>query len=227
MKFHWRTELVQLVPIAAMFTAAAIFWSRVPDRMPVHWNIHGEVDGYGGKFMGLLLLPLVALGASLLTRALQLIDPGKANYETFHTTFQTIRMAISLLFSAIYAASLLAALGHSVNMNTIVGLALALMFIVFGNLMGKIRPNWFVGVRTPWTLSSKLSWTKTHRLAGWLFIGMGIMAAVWAIVQTTWMFALMMAVNLGCVVAMVVYSYVIYRGDPARTSPAGTSPQLD
>jgi len=99
-----------------------------------------------------------------------------------------------------------------------------LMFLMLGNVMGKIRPNWFVGVRTPWTLSSKTSWTKTHRLAGWLFIGMGLLAFAWALVQTTWMFVAMMAVDVACAVLIVVYSYLVYRTDPLRSSPAGTSP---
>jgi uncharacterized membrane protein len=91
-------------------------------------------------------------------------------------------------------------------------------------VMGKIRPNWFVGVRTPWTLSSKASWTKTHRLAGWLFIAMGCLAVAWAMVQTPWMLVLMVSIDVGCAILIVVYSYVVYRKDPLRTSPAGTSP---
>ena len=116
------------------------------------------------------------------------------------------------------------ALGYRVNINTMVGMALGLLFVVLGNVMGKIRPNWFVGVRTPWTLSSKKSWTKTHRLAGWLFIAMGLLAAAWGLLQSAWMFGLMLAFDGGCVLAIVVYSYLVYRNDPLRTAPANTSP---
>jgi uncharacterized membrane protein len=103
-------------------------------------------------------------------------------------------------------------------------LAMGALFIVLGNFMGKIRPNWFVGVRTPWTLSSKLSWDKTHRLAGWLFVLMGALFVLLALVPTGWMFAVTMTIDAICLIWMIVYSYLVYRRDPHRTSPAATSP---
>ncbi|HEV8070141.1 MAG TPA: SdpI family protein [Planctomycetaceae bacterium] len=224
MKRTWRGELVQLLPIAAMFVVAALCWSHASDRIPVHWNWRGEVDRYGGKFEGLLLLPLISLGLYFLLLVLPLFDPGKANYPTFAGAYNLIRLTITLFLSAIYAVGVLVSLGYHVDMNTVIGLAMGLLFIVLGNVMGKIRPNWFVGVRTPWTLSSKLSWTKTHRLAGWLFIVMGLLAVAWAISQSVWMLGLMIAVDFACGITMVVYSYLVYRKDPARMSPADTQP---
>jgi uncharacterized membrane protein len=224
MKRSWRTELVQLSPIAAMFLTGALCWSHASDRIPVHWNWRGEVDRYGGKFEGLLLLPLISLGLYFLLLVLPLFDPGKANYRTFAGAYNLIRLTITLFLSAIYAVGVLVSLGYHVDMNTVIGLAMGLLFIVLGNVMGKIRPNWFVGVRTPWTLSSKLSWTKTHRLAGWLFIVMGLLAVAWAISQSVWMLGLMIAVDFACGITMVVYSYLVYRKDPARMSPADTQP---
>jgi uncharacterized membrane protein len=224
MKRSWRIELVQLLPIAAMFLVAALCWSHASDRIPVHWNWRGEVDRYGGKFEGLLLLPLVSVALYLLLLVLPLFDPGKANYRTFAGAYNLIRLTITLFLSAIYAVGVLVSLGYHVDMNTVIGLALGVLFIVLGNVMGKIRPNWFVGVRTPWTLSSKLSWTKTHRLAGWLFIVMGLLAVAWAILQNAWMLGVMITVDIACGISLVVYSYLIYRKDPARMSPADTQP---
>jgi len=224
MKYSLRGELLQLAPIVLMFFVAAACWSQVPDRMPIHWNVHGEVDGYGGKFVGLLLMPLVSLGTYLLLLVIPLFDPGKANYPAFAGSYNVIRFSIALFLGTIYAITVLIALGYHANMNLGVGIGLGLMFIMLGNVMGKIRPNWFVGVRTPWTLSSKMSWTKTHRLAGWLFIAMGLLAFIWALVQTTWMFVAMMVVDVACAILIVVYSYLVYRTDPLRSSPAGTSP---
>jgi uncharacterized membrane protein len=227
MKRTWRGELLQLLPIAAMFLVAAVCWSHASDRIPVHWNWEGKVDRYGGKFEGLLLLPLVSLGLYLLLLVLPLFDPGKANYPTFAGAYNAIRLTVILFFSAIYAVGVLVSLGYHVNMTTVVGLAMGVLFIILGNVMGKIRPNWFVGVRTPWTLSSKLSWTKTHRLAGWLFIVMGLLAAAWGISQSGWMFVVMVAVDVACGIAIVIYSYLVYRKDPARMSPADTQPAAE
>jgi uncharacterized membrane protein len=85
-------------------------------------------------------------------------------------------------------------------------------------MLPKIQPNWFVGVRTPWTLSSKLSWTKTHRLAGWLFVAMGAAMALWGLLPAAWSFVVMLVVVGASVAWILIYSYVVYRQDPDRTS---------
>jgi len=224
MKFSLRAELPQWIVIAAMFIAAAVSWPYAPERMPTHWNLAGEVNGYGGKFTGLLVLPLTALGIYVLMLVLPLVDPGRRNYQNFATAYNAIRMTILLVVAAIYVCLLVTAFGGKVNVTAISSLLIAAMLLVIGNFLGKIRPNWFVGVRTPWTLSSKLSWNKTHRLAGWLFMVMGLLVAAAGILQTAWMFILMLAVNGSCIVWMIVYSYLVYRRDPDRTSPAGVSP---
>jgi uncharacterized membrane protein len=225
MKLSWRFELVQGALIVAMFIVAAACWSHVPERMPIHWNLQGEVDGYGGKFVGLLLMPLVAAGLYLLLLFLPRIDPGYANYQAFAGVYNAIRLTLLLFLSVIYGVTVLAGLGYAINMTTVVGLSVAVLFVVLGSMMGRIRPNWFVGVRTPWTLSSKLSWSKTHRLAGWLFVAMGLTAVPWALLQSTWSFLLLVVVVATFSAWIVVYSYLVYRTDPDRLAPAGTSPK--
>jgi uncharacterized membrane protein len=220
MKLTWRIEALQLLPIAAMLVAAAACWSSVPERIPIHWNLHGEPDGFGDKWIGLLLFPAVAFAVYLLTVLLPLVDPRRANYASFATAYNTIRLTITLFLTAFFVCALLVALGYQIDMNRAIGLALGAMFIVFGCVMPGIRPNWFVGVRTPWTIVSTLSWTKTHQLAGWLFVGMGLLAVIWALVPTTWMFVLMMTVDAICIIAVIVYSYFVYRADPAIVESA-------
>jgi uncharacterized membrane protein len=224
MKLSWRVELFQLAIMAGMFAVAAWAWPHVPDRLPVHWNLQGEVDRYGGKFEGLFLLPLVTLGLYILLMLLPLIDPGRLNYQNFRKAYNAIRIVLVLFMALIFSMSILAAFGYEGNTTTVVLAAMGAMFIVLGNFMGKIRPNWFVGVRTPWTLSSKLSWDKTHRLAGWLFVLMGALFMLLAMVQATWMFIVVFTINALCILWMVVYSYLVYRRDPDRTSPAATLP---
>lgn len=223
MKLSWRIELPQLALVAGLFAVAALVWPWVPDRMPIHWNLQGEVDGYGGKFVGLLLLPLTCLGLYLLLLVLPRIDPGYRNYQSFATAYSAIRISLLLFMAAVYAVVVLVALGNRVNMSTVIGLSMAALFVVLGVFMPQIRPNWFVGVRTPWTLSSPLSWTKTHRLAGRLFVGIGLAMAAWAIVPSPWMFALAMSLAGVSVVWIVVYSYLVYRKDPNRSTPGAAS----
>jgi uncharacterized membrane protein len=224
MKLSWRVELIQLLVIAAMFGAAAWCWQLVPERLPVHWNLEGQVDRWGGKFEGLLLLPIISTGLYLLMLAVPLVDPGRRNYQNFAKAYNVIRVAIMIFLALLYGVTILAAFGRQLDMSTFMFLSVGVLFLVFGNVMPKIRPNWFVGVRTPWTLSSKISWDKTHRLAGWLFVLMGLLFFVLAVVPNGWAFAVVLAIDAVCVVWMVVYSYLVYRRDPNRTSPAATSP---
>jgi uncharacterized membrane protein len=224
MRFNWRIELPQLILIAAMFAAAAWAWPQLPDRLPIHWNIEGQVDGWGNKFMGILFMPLVVLGMYLLMLLLPLIDPGKANYQNFQKVYGIIRIVFVAYMAAIFAATLVAAFGYTVNMTSVILPLVGVLFIVLGNFLGKIRPNWFVGIRTPWTLSSQLSWDRTHRLAGWMFILMGLLFFPVALIQTTWALIAMLVIDACLIAWMVLYSYLVYRNDPHRTPPAGTSP---
>jgi uncharacterized membrane protein len=220
----WRIELVQLALILAMFVVAAVSWSYVPDRVPVHWNLQGEVDGYGGKFLGLLLVPLLTLGLYLLLLLLPRLDPGYVNYQSFAGAYNLIRVSLVVFEAALYGVLVLAALGQPLDVGALVTLGTGALLVVLGNVMGKIRPNWFVGVRTPWTLSSKLSWSKTHRLAGWVLMMLGPLVALTGILRAEWFLVFTLAVGAVSVAGLVVYSYLVYRTDPNRVPPAGTSP---
>jgi uncharacterized membrane protein len=185
------------------------------------------VDGWGNKFTALLLVPLVIVGMYLLMLVLPLIDPGRANYQNFPKAYNVIRVAILTYMSAIYVAMLAAAFGYKINMTSVILPLVGVLFIVLGNFLGKIRPNWFMGIRTPWTLSSQLSWDKTHRVGGWLFILMGLLFFPVALMQTTWSLVAMLVIDACLLGGLIVYSYLVYRSDPQRTSPAGTLPQAD
>ena len=224
MKSSWRTELFSWSVLAAMFASAAWAWSRVPDQIPVHWNAAGEVDGYGGRFMGLLLIPLVTLGMHLLFMVLPAIDPCRTNYEGFAKVYAIFRGAIIAFTGAVYAATTLVALGHRVDMGRIITVSLGLLFIVLGSYLGKVRPNWFVGIRTPWTLSSRLSWTKTHRLGGRLLSASGMATLLCGAVRPTWGVFVMLGTILPSMLAMTAYSYFVWRDDPDRTPLRGPSP---
>jgi uncharacterized membrane protein len=221
---RWRAEIPQLLLLAGMFIAAAVIWPFAPQQFPAHWNLHGDVDRYAGPIKGLFALPLVAAGLYALLLILPKIDPGRANYASFRRAYRMIGLAVIGLLASLYACTLLTAFGHHVPMRAVVPLTVGILLIIIGNYMGKLRPNWFAGVRTPWTLSSRLSWNKTHRLARWLMMAMGLAWVACAVVQTGWMVALAVTFNVAAILWLVVYSYVVWRNDPERQSPAGTSP---
>jgi uncharacterized membrane protein len=200
-------------------------WNTLPDKLPVHWNLAGQVDRYGGKFEGVLLIPLIALGLHLLFLVLPRLDPGRANYTQFAGVYNVIRFSTLAMLATIYGTMLLAGGGYNVEVSTVISLATGILFIVLGGSMGKIRPNWFVGIRTPWTLSSKASWIQTHRAGGWLFVIIGsvqILGSFFLPPAAT--IGLMLCLVLGGSLGLYIYSYYAWRDDSNKTPPAGTSP---
>lgn len=224
MKVSWKMELPLLAVIAAMWIAAALVWPGAPDRIPVHWGLHGEVDRYGGRAEGLLFLPAMATVLYLLLLFVPRLDPGRLNYERFAGAYTTIRVSVLALMALIDGVILLTARGVAVDMNRFIGLAVGAMIFVMGNVMGKLRPNWFFGVRTPWTLSSKRSWTHTHRLAGWMFIIGGIALMIAGVIGHPRAMEIAFGILAAGALVSVFYSYLVWRSDPDRIPPAGTLP---
>lgn len=218
MKINWRTEIVSLFLLVAMFILSGITWSAVPDSIPVHWGFSGQPDRYGSKFEGLLSTPLITLGLYLLLLLLPRIDPRGERYRRFSGVYLVLRTVLVAFMAAIHVVTVLWARGITVDIGSIISLALGLLFMVMGNYMGKIRPNWFVGIRTPWTLSSVESWNKTHRLGGRIFVGLGLVMVVASFFQQPWVLVGSIGLLLVCTIILAVYSYLIWRTDPAAYS---------
>ena len=220
MKTNWRIELALVALIALMFAAALLVWPSAPSEIPVHWNASGDVDRYGGKFEGLLLLPLMALGIYLLMRYLPNIDPGRVNYARFGGAYTAIRAGVLLLMAGIYGMVIAWVLEAPVDMSRAVPVGVGALFVLFGSVLGQVKPNWFVGIRTPWTLSSTESWARTHRLGGWFFIALGLLFAITGLFKLGSFGFVVLGASIAAVAVLVVYSYFVWRADPAkRTTP--------
>ena len=203
--------------IAVMFVLVAVSWSSAPERIPVHWDLSGQPDRYGGKFEGLLLLPLIALGLYLLLLLLPRRDPRRANYARFRGAYLVLRVAILMFLVLIYGFVLLWTRGILLNVLVIPILAGGLL-VVMGDVMGRVQPNWFVGIRTPWTLSSELWWRKTHRLGGWVLAPMGLALVVSGLVGSPAAFGVALIFLVAGILFLFVYSYLVWSVDPERSS---------
>ena len=192
--------------------------------------VYGQVDRWGTKSdapVPLLLLPGVCVGLYLLLLFLPRIDPGRANYDHFQTAYWVGRFVVLGHLAVLHAVVLLRTLGHNVDVTRVMLMSLAVLLLVLGSILGKIRPNWFVGVRTPWTLSSKLSWTHSQRAGGWMFIILGIVAFPAALLQVPWNLVVVLGGALLGTAGLVFYSYLVWRRDPDRVPPSGTTPADD
>lgn len=224
MKISWRLEVPHWLLIAAMWVAAILSWPSLPKRLPVHWGLDGQIDGWGGKFEALLLFPILATVGYVALLLLPRLDPGKANYPRFAGAYNTIRLCATVTFAAIYGVMHAVYRGSDLDLARAILVIVGALFLVVGNVLGKIRPNWFVGIRTPWTLSSKESWVKSHRVAGWVFIVGGLLLVAAGITGAKWLLLAAVLTILGGVVAVIVYSYLVWKRDPARVPPTGTLP---
>jgi uncharacterized membrane protein len=226
-KTNWRIELPLILLVAAMFAGALVVWPAAPDRIPVHWGFDGHVDRYGGKVEGLLGIPLITLAIYLLMRFLPRIDPGRANYARFGGAYTAIRAGLVVFMAAIYGIILASALSHTIDVARVVPVGVGALFVLFGSVLGKIRPNWFVGVRTPWTMSSKMSWVRTHRLGGWLFMALGLLFAATGVFPPGRFGFVVAGAVIAVVIILFVYSYFVWKADPEKQAPAGTQPADD
>jgi len=183
----------------------------------MHWDAAGKVNGYGGR--GTLFIgPCVVLGLSLLLYLLPYIEPRREHLLRSSKAYKTVWLGVVLFLSTVQASIVLTALGHHVPMDRVCTIGMGVLFTVMGNLFGKIRSNFVFGVRTPWTLSSELAWNKTHRVAGWLFVilGLGIIAGGLAGVAAKYVLYAFFGFLPLMLVFVFVYSYRVWKSDPNK-----------
>ena len=188
--------------VAAVALALGVWaWPRLPARVPTHWNIHGVPDGYSSRLIAVLLMPGIVLALNGLFRILPLLDPRRVNYEKFQDTYWLIANALVIANG----------LGVPVAMARLMPVGIGLLFIVLGNSLARVQPTWFVGIRTPWTLSSDTVWRKTHRTGGFTFVIAGGVMITAAFVSGALVWVLLAAAAVLAVAVPVVQSYVLWR----------------
>ena len=208
---------ITLFVIMALISIWAALQLPADIKLPVHWNINGEPNQYAGKFLGLFMMPIVVMVVILLLTFLPRIEPRKKNINLSMKAYNLIIISIILVFATLHIVMIMNALGKSLSIGKIVPALIGVLFIVIGNYMGKIRSNFMLGIKTPWTLSSELSWNKTHRLGGRLFIlsGFLIIISSFMLSGTARMIILLISV-FGTVIISFIYSYLIWKGDPDK-----------
>lgn len=208
-------NLIRFAIIAVLivtFLVTIAVYPTAPDRIVSHWNAAGEADGSMSKFWGLFLIPIIMTGFVALLAVLPRIDPHKKNYEKFQDYYDGFILLFALFLLAIQVQIILWSIGYQISPNITFPILIGMLFIYLGFLLEHAEQNWFVGIRTPWTLSSTTVWKKTHELGGKLFkiagviSCLGIFAGVYAL-----LFVLVPA--LAVAVITVVYSYYEFQNE--------------
>ncbi|MDO9301038.1 MAG: SdpI family protein [Anaerolineales bacterium] len=208
------TSMIALGTIALALLAGAVLWNQLPDQMASHWNVNDEVDGTIPKVWGVLLMPLTTLGMLALFLVVPNIDPLKENIAQFRESFNLFIMLIVAFMLYIHGLTLAWSLGFTnFKMSAAMLPFMGVLFIAIGFMLRKAKRNFFIGIRTPWTLSSDSVWDKTHQLGSVLFMASGVLAIIGGVFGGMTAFWLLFVPLIGSSIFLVIYSYVMYRAE--------------
>lgn len=208
--------LTEILPLALILLSGGLslyFYQNFPEQVVTHWNIAGEPDGYSGKTFAAFFFPIFILIIYLVMLFIPNIDPHQNRYQEFSRVYHIIKALIITFLVLIYIYIGLAGLGLNIPINQIMPGSIGLLLMIFGYYLPKIKPNWFLGIRTPWTLSSENTWAKTHILGGKIFLVGGLLITTLSFIRLTDDLIIMMFFTAIIFMAIipVVYSYWIYR----------------
>ncbi len=192
---------------------------RLPAQVPTHWGLDGQPNGWSSPVAAALLLPAIALAVALVLVVAPRIDPRRASYELHGPAYALIGIAVLVLLALSQVAVIGSAIGWNVRMATVVPIGVGALFLVIGNVMPRLRPNWFVGIRTPWTLSSESVWRRTHRVGGYAFLAAGVLLIVVGAAAPGRLLAALIIAGVIAGVVPVGYSYYLWRGEREEARP--------
>lgn len=209
------TRTITITLIAISFVLAAYLYPQMPDMMASHWNYKGEVDGYMSKFGGLFFMPTLSLVLFALFLLIPKIDPRKENIAKFGKYFDGFILAMEIFLFYLYILTILWSSGLRFDMTELMAPAMGLLFYYCGVLVENSKPNWFIGIRTPWTLSSEKVWNETNRLGGKLFKMVGVISFLGILGGSYAIFFMLVPVILASIY-IIVHSYFLYAKETGR-----------
>ena len=210
MKTLRKTHIIIIAIVLLSFALSAAFYPRLPNRIASHWNAAGQVDDYMPRFWGAFFIPLINAAVAALLLIIPAIDPLKKNIQKFRNYFDGFIIVILAFMLTVHLWVLLWNVGITMSSNIFMPIGVGLLFIYIGILCPHTRRNWFIGIRTPWTLSSNIVWGKTHKIGGRLFILAGLIAIAGAILPKYSIFFIIIPIFL-ITAFVLIYSYVEYR----------------
>ncbi|MGG3271425.1 SdpI family protein [Priestia aryabhattai] len=184
---------------------------HLPATMPIHWGANGEADGFATKINAMILTVGIMVLIYFVIAFVPRIDPRKENYKYFSKTYNILLNAVLLLFFFVNMSTILQGLGYNVPMSYIAPIMAGLVFIIIGNYLQRVRSNYFMGIRTPWTLSNENVWKKTHRLSGKIFFIGGLLILISAFLPDGYKSVILWGSIVLCVAIPYLYSYVAYK----------------
>lgn len=206
-KKDWPILLLMMI----VLVVSIVLYPSLPEKVPSHWNIKGEIDAYSSKLFGVLGINMMNIGMYFLFIILPNLDPRRENYVKFGSAYNLIRYVMHLFFVMMQIVILTASFGYEVDVAFLITVGVGIMFLLLGNVMGKIKHNYFVGIKTPWTLADERVWVKTHRFAAPLWVIGGLVVIISAFFGGIASFITLMVVLVIMVIIPFIYSYKCFK----------------
>ncbi|KKS65983.1 MAG: hypothetical protein UV40_C0017G0005 [Parcubacteria group bacterium GW2011_GWA1_42_7] len=210
-KLFSQWEIIPIFIILAVMALAVFLYPQLPDQIPSHWNINGDIDAWSSKNFAVSFFPALIIAVYALMSGLIFLDPMRKNIESFSFIYFWMKTGVVLFLSFIYIITLLVGMGYEINVARMIILGIAALFLLFGLVMPEIKKNYMVGIRLPWTLHSEKVWNKTHKFGGKLFIALGIIMAAAYFLPVVYSFWILIGGIILMLVALVIYSYLEYK----------------
>ncbi len=211
MKLYDKKEVLPIVLILIIAAIGAYLYPQLPELVPSHWGINNEIDGWMSRNFAVFFFPVLTLVLYLLMSFLPLMDPHKSNIESFANWYFWFKVVFIVFMGALYLMVLYAGLGYEVNVGRYVTLGVAALFAFIGLALPKMKKNYMIGIRLPWTLYSETVWNRTHKFGGRLFLALAIIIAIASFLPRAWTFGILMVGIFLLLAILVWYSYYEYR----------------
>jgi uncharacterized membrane protein len=204
---------ISIILVLIQFTVGIYLFPKMPERIAIHWNINGEADGYGSKFVGLFLIPAIELLLIPLFLVLPRIDP-KASHMKMISKYEWFILVFTIYMFYVFGLSIAWNLGYRFDFMRLLAPSLGVLFFGIGDILGDVEMNWFLGIKTPWTMSNQRVWEETHRVGGRLFKISGLLAFGGVFFRGWWSLGLALLPIMFSGIYVIIYSYLKYKQIP-------------
>lgn len=213
MKLFTRYDIIAFVIILIPFIYLASVWGALPDQVPIHWNAEGEIDNYGDKIMLVIIPMAMPLLTYLIFIFAPIVDPKK-RLDSKNKKFQSFKVLFTGLMSALAVFIIYSSYNSANFASSVITIILGVLFIILGNYIKTLKPNYFIGIRTPWTLENENVWRKTHKTASVLwFVGGLFIVLLSFILPAKLNFTVFITITIAISIIPILHSYFIYRGE--------------
>lgn len=205
--FNFKKEIFLIALIFLTLAAGIYFYPQLPDRVPTHWGVNGQVDGWSSKAFAVWFFPALIAILYILLAALPLLDPLKSNIELFAGPYYWFKLVFILFMGGLYLMTLYVGLGNQINVGRWVTLGIAALFAFIGWMLPQVKKNYTIGIRFPWTLHSEVVWEKTHQFGGKLFYVLAAFIAIISFFPGAWAFGILLVGIFPMLIVLIGYSY--------------------